>query len=172
MLGVSSDQLLGDQRPASPPSLAHDPHLNEGERSLLEVYRTLDPHGRDVVQLLVREEARRVSSAAEPALHKDVIFYTLPAAAGVPMWADDDSYERIEFPASPIPLGADFAIRISGNSMEPTIPSGSIVFVRKTSELRPGEIGILLKSDNPTYDALIIQGHQRFTITGKVLGDT
>lgn len=93
------------------------------------------------------------------------------------------------FPAAKVPAGADFGIRISGDSMEPTIPAGTIVFVRKTSELRSGDIGIfmvddeavckrfsmdkrgiLLLPDNDAYHPIRINGHQRFSITGKVLG--
>jgi repressor LexA len=99
------------------------------------------------------------------------------------------SYERLEFPTSQVPRGADFGIRISGDSMEPTISAGAIVFVRKTAELRPGDIGIfmvddeaackrfsmdqrgfVLLSDNPDYPEIIIKDYQRFAIIGKVLG--
>jgi len=107
----------------------------------------------------------------------------------VPLYAEDDSYERVEFSASQVPRGADFGIRISGDSMEPTIPAGTIVFVRKVSDLRSGDIGIfmvddeavckrfsmdkrgiVLRPDNPAFPEIVIRDYQRFAITGKVLG--
>jgi SOS-response transcriptional repressor LexA len=88
-----------------------------------------------------------------------------------------------------VPRGADFGIRISGDSMEPTIPAGTIVFVRKVSDLRSGDIGIfmvddeavckrfsmdkrgiVLRPDNPAFPEIVIRDYQRFAITGKVLG--
>lgn len=88
-----------------------------------------------------------------------------------------------------MPRGADFGIRIRGDSMEPIIADDTVVFVHKTSELRPGEIGIfmlddeaackrfhmdergfILQSDNKEYNDIVIKDFQRFTIVGKVLG--
>lgn len=164
--------------------------LSAEEIALLSDYHSVDDHGKKLVRMVLLGEVRRVqSNKPEPEPDMDMIVYNFPAAAGVPMWAEDDSYERITFPASKVPVGADFGIRISGDSMEPTIPAGSIVFVRKVADLRSGEIGIfmvedeavckrftmdkrgvVLLSDNESYEPLIIKGHQRFTVTGKVLG--
>ena len=118
----------------------------------------------------------------------DMLVYSFPAAAGIPVFAEDD-YERIEFPESSIPAGADFGIRIKGDSMQPTLADESIVFVRKQPDLQNGQIGIFmiddeavckrfykgnktvtLKSDNPTYKDIDIRAHQRFYVVGKVLG--
>lgn len=118
----------------------------------------------------------------------DILVYTFPAAAGLPLMAEDD-YERLEFPESVVPAGADFGIRIRGDSMVPTITDEAIVFVRRQPDLQNGQIGIFmiddeavckrlqkkgntvsLKSDNPAYKDILIQPHQRFYVVGKVLG--
>ncbi len=118
----------------------------------------------------------------------DMVVFSFPAAAGIPLMAEDD-YEHIEFPASMVPAGANFGVRIRGNSMEPTIKDGSIVFVRKQQELFNGQIGIfmigdeavckrlyrkdkkiLLKSDNPAYQDIEVKGDGSFYVAGKVLG--
>ncbi len=118
----------------------------------------------------------------------DILVYTFPAAAGIPLMAEDD-YERIEFPESAVPSGADFGIRIKGDSMQPTIADETIVFVRRQPDLQNGQIGIFmiddeavckrlhktgnkvsLKSDNPAYKDIIIQPYQRFYVVGQVLG--
>jgi repressor LexA len=118
----------------------------------------------------------------------DILVYTFPAAAGIPILAEND-YERVEFPKDAVPAGADFGIRIKGDSMEPTINDESIVFVRKQPELLNGQIGVFmiddeavckrfyrkgnsvtLKSDNAAYQDIEIKEYQRFYIAGKVLG--
>lgn len=68
-----------------------------------------------------------------------MIVYVNPAAAGVPLYAEDD-FERIEFPEKDVPNGADFGVRISGDSMSPTIKDRSIVWVRRTPEVCNGQI--------------------------------
>lgn len=164
--------------------------LNEEELALISDFRSISESGRRLLRVVLNEELRRVH---EDTSHNpgsvSMVVYNFPAAAGIPLYVEDDSYERIEFPASKVPQGADFGIRISGDSMEPTIQAGSIVFVRKTAELRPGEIGIFmlddeavckrysadkrgffLVSDNEVYEDVSVKGHQRFAIIGKVLG--
>lgn len=167
--------------------------LNPEEIHILNNYRSLDTRGKLLVNAVIKKEAALSQEAkkapAEEAHKVEMLVYNFPAAAGVPMYAEDDSFERLDFPISQVPRGADFGIRISGDSMQPTIPAGAIVFVRKTAELRPGDIGIfmvddeaackrfsmdhrgiVLKPDNPAYPEIIIQPFQRFAITGKVLG--
>lgn len=58
--------------------------------------------------------------------------YSDPAAAGSPIWAEDD-YEAVEFPADQVPDGTDFAVRISGRSMEPSVKDGAVAFIHKTA---------------------------------------
>lgn len=165
----------------------------EDENELLNLYRSLIASAKAMVLTTIRAFAGNPSMKKDAPRSSDcfteMIIYNFPAAAGIPLYVEDDSYERLEFPAEKVPQGADFGIRISGDSMEPTIPAGSIVFVRKTSELRPGEIGIfmlddeavckrfsmnkrgvVLLSDNPAYPEIAIKDYQRFAITGKVLG--
>ena len=118
----------------------------------------------------------------------EMLVYEFPAAAGIPLLAEDD-YDRLEFPESAVPSGADFGIRIKGNSMHPTIEDGAIVFVRKQPDLQNGQIGIFmidgeavckryfrkgnlvtLRSDNPEYTDIIIKPFQEFYVAGHVLG--
>lgn len=121
----------------------------------------------------------------------DVIVYDTPAAAGHPLNVDS-SYERISFPAAAVPDGVDFAVRIFGDSMEPTLHSGTIAFVRKQEQVKPGEIGIFtldgeavckryakptaagppqLTSDNSAYSPIdVTQNDVR--VLGLVLGTT
>ena len=171
-------------------TFADNSQLGEEELAILSDYRSISESGRRLIGVVLNEELRR---AHEDVGHNpgpvSMVVYNFPAAAGIPLYVEDDSYERIEFSSSKVPKGADFGIRVSGDSMEPTIEAGAIVFVRKTAELRPGEIGIfmlddeavckrfsadnngfLLVSDNEAYEDVAVKGHQRFAIIGKVLG--
>jgi len=105
---------------------------------------------------------------------RSIPVFDSPAAAGSPLYAESD-YEYMDFPISDIPEGTDFGVRISGQSMQPTIEDGSIVWVEKTVSLHNGEIGVFmlgdsavckrlklddlgrvvaLQSDNPDYDSI------------------
>ena len=54
----------------------------------------------------------------------------------------------VSFPESLIPSGAEFGVRVSGDSMEPAYLDGQIVWVRRCETLRSGEVGIFLYDGN------------------------
>lgn len=79
------------------------------------------------------------ANAANQRNHKKIIpLYEMPASAGIGHWIDDLSY--IDFSVDN--LEADYAARISGNSMEPDIPNESIVLVKIDPNIQDGETGI------------------------------
>lgn len=67
--------------------------------------------------------------------------YDSPAAAGAPSYAED-GYTLIDYPAEAVPDGADFAVGISGQSMEPDYPDGCTVFVDRDARPEDGDIVI------------------------------
>lgn len=71
-----------------------------------------------------------------------VYLFELTACAGNGFYCDGPSEGTEKIP-SPYP-SADFAVRISGKSMEPTIDDNSIVFVQANAELHDGDIGIFI----------------------------
>ena len=50
----------------------------------------------------------------------------------------------VSFPKDSVPAGAEFGIRVSGDSMMPVYNDGQIVWVQECSEIRPGEVGIFV----------------------------
>ena len=72
------------------------------------------------------------------------------ASAGTGVFLDEGHYQMADFPENTVPENADFAIRISGDSMEPTYHDGQIVWVQRCEELEPGEVGIFVY-DNEGY---------------------
>lgn len=69
-----------------------------------------------------------------------VRLYTVPAAAGYASPIEGEDYKIVEL--SNVPYDADFAIRVSGDSMEPYIKDGSIVFVNRSADLSDLDVGV------------------------------
>lgn len=156
--------------------------INPSEQSLLEKYRDLDDHGKELVDLVLEKEHERciASITEKPAALRIYTYMQKIAAAGNGFYFDDIPTETIEAPYMP---GADFIIGVSGDSMEPTYNDGDLVYVEKRQIIHSGEIGIFmihnecyikevtdegLKSHNPKYK--LIPGDESIQCIGKVLG--
>ena len=102
--------------------------------------KALDPPGRALTELVMDHEMARIRGAAETAAAatKIIPLYLTPAAAGYASPALGADYEDYAVPAS---SGADFAVRIAGDSMEPWIPDGSVALVRR-SPIETGDVGL------------------------------
>ena len=87
--------------------------------------------------------------------------YDIPVSAGTGNFLDDSSYEDIEVP-SYIPIAVDFALRLSGDSMEPLLTDGQVIWVREQELLDNGEIGIFAYSDNVYCKKLIADGKKAY----------
>ncbi len=78
----------------------------------------------------------------------DARLYDLPVSAGTGMFLDGEEYETISVKKSTVPAGADFALRVRGDSMMPNYRDGQLVWVSACSHLRPGDIGIFIRNDS------------------------
>ena len=156
--------------------------LRESEQAMVEKYRNLDNHGKELVDLVLEKEHDRciASINEKPAALRIYTYMRKIAAAGNGFYFDDIPTETIEAPYMP---GADFIIGVSGDSMEPTYSDGDLVYVEKRQIIHSGEIGIFmihnecyikevtdegLKSHNPQYK--LIPGDESMQCIGKVLG--
>ena len=74
----------------------------------------------------------------------DIELYLQAASAGTGQFLDNDVHERISLPRTIVPAGTEFALRISGDSMEPAFYSEQLAFVKRTVTLTPGDLGIFL----------------------------
>ena len=68
----------------------------------------------------------------------------LPVSAGTGAFLDEGNFEMLRFPESSVPDGAEFGLRVSGDSMEPVYHDGQIVWVQQCSDLAIGEVGIFI----------------------------
>ena len=114
------------------------------EQALLRQYRGLSPMGRESVRSVVEAlcSYRDELEAAQPERREPRVIplYRTPAAAGYasPVFGEDFDYISV---TDEVPQAAEFAVRISGDSMVPFIADGSVVYVNR-DPLRAGDVGI------------------------------
>lgn len=115
--------------------------LSAREWEVVKLYRQLDDYGRDLTRTVMEAEARRAEEQAERNARpmKQIPLYRTPAAAGYasPAFGDDFDVYSISMDSP-----ADFAFRVSGCSMEPLIPDGSIQLVCRDVSVGQGDIGL------------------------------
>lgn len=113
--------------------------------------------------------------------------------AGIPLEAVQEILDYEEISESMAASGEHFALRITGNSMEPRICDGDVVIVRRQSDVDSGDIAVVLVNSmdatvkkiikkgtsislvpfNPNYDVTIFTAQEiaslPVTIVGKVV---
>jgi len=113
--------------------------------------------------------------------------YDIPVSAGTGNFLDDSGYEEIEVP-SYVPIAVDFALRVTGDSMDPLIQDGQVIWVKEQEIVDSGDIGIFtysgdvyckklvangkkayLRSLNPAYEDIEIKEDFGFRTIGKVV---
>ena len=111
------------------------------EQTLVRKYRSLTGAGRQALGTVAdallgaQEDVER-----EPEEAPELPLYRCPAAAGFASPVFGEDYDLV--PLEPgAPRGADFAVRIQGDSMEPFIRDGSVVYVNR-DPLADGDVGI------------------------------
>ena len=116
--------------------------LTREEAALLEQYRSLPPQGREALRSVAEAlcACRREAEPLAPAEPRVIPLYRSPAAAGyaAPVFGEDFDYLPV---TDQVPVAAEFAVRIQGDSMAPWIADGSVVYVNR-DPLRPGDVGI------------------------------
>lgn len=115
---------------------------------------------------------------------KIVKLYDLPLSAGKGNEMLDESFEEYKVDE----MGCDFALRVSGDSMEPDLPNGSIVLIKKCDILDEGQVGafyfngavyckrllrkdgkVFLQSNNPQYEPIEVHEQDELIVYGQVI---
>lgn len=145
---------IGEAVGLASPSTVHA-HLASLEREGL-IRR--DPTKPRAVELVGRRKAetRPARESAVP---------TLPLvgriAAGGPLLAEEAIEDEIAVP-EPLGRGADFLLRVTGDSMiEAGILDGDVVVVRKQSDARTGDVVVALVGDDETSDEATVKTFHR-----------
>lgn len=110
-------------------------------------------------------------------------------SAGTGEYLSDDINEDIRIPKSIVPdADYDLILQVNGDSMEPMFEDHEYIFVKKTTEIRSGQIGVFiidnesylkkayiednhlrLVSLNTKYDDLIFDNVNEITVVGTVV---
>lgn len=133
---------------------------SKSEWELIKKYRLLDKHGIKTVNYVLNSEIERVEAfsklmtqTAHPSatvelstnhIHSGrIIDYYRSVSAGNGQVIFDDVYsERIPIPDIPEYRRVAYAVKVSGNSMEPLYYDEDILLIEPTCEVDVGEIGI------------------------------
>lgn len=165
-LGVSIEYLNGmPEREKSPEELRQE-KFNQYEH-IVDKYRfisTYSPDGASVVDTVLDREysiAEKLKEQSEKIQKMDmevaeeiiptriIAYYQKLASAGSGDYLFDDiPTDFIEVKATETSKKADFVIGVDGKSMEPDYMDGEKVFVKKTSELLLGEVGIFINDSD------------------------
>ncbi|WKY43503.1 S24 family peptidase [Eubacteriaceae bacterium ES2] len=164
------------------------PLLSIMDRDILARYQTLSTEGKkfisDTLDQFSAYEHNEINFPNPEAL-RELPLYLLPASAGVGSYLDSDQYEFKSFPSEAVPDKAKYAIRVTGDSMEPAYYQDDIVFVEPVNQLNRGDVGIIIIngdayikqfrdnafiSFNPLYDSIIPNEYDTLRIVGRVLG--
>ena len=207
-LGCTLDYIV-----AGTPENNNNYTLSDGEIKLIENFRMLDTHGKEMVTLVLDKECDRARSeqyssaspkkakvlslperrmAQAPAAQmpyglgkRDIPLYDMPVSAGLGVFLDDSMAEDISIPDNFKTKGADFAVRISGHSMEPRYRDGDVLLVQECESVENGELGIVvldgsgyfkifggdrLISINPDFADIPLSDFGEAACCGKVIG--
>ncbi|MCL2797708.1 MAG: helix-turn-helix domain-containing protein [Firmicutes bacterium] len=199
---VSTDFLLGVTENPETSAAKRRGEYSKDETDLVSTYRLLTPNSKQIVQTVAEMELRHVKTVAQGETpikmarprRQDrgemIKVYNQSAAAGFGNSLSDDSdddYKMVSVPT--IPVGAEFGIMISGDSMEPDIHDGEIAFVKRQTTIDIGDTGIFiydgdayckilafydgnyyLRSANKAYGDIPLFGESIYCV-GKVVGN-
>jgi len=184
LMGWSDDPL---------PPIGNQDSLTPYEHTHIKKYRACDERGKGMVDNVLDYEYARVQKSTPhlQLITRELSVYEEPAAAGLGNYLSGSESQLMKFPEIQIPHGTDFCVRISGTSMEPDVPDGSIVFVQSCPAIESGEVGIFnlngesyckklyvdrerqeirLISINPSYEPIVITEEDYLHTFGRVLG--
>lgn len=131
---------------------------NKDEEILIKDFRSLDERGKSAVMNCLNFELSQLKKSLNSNTRANVLpkskyqyslrkirVFTQPAAAGLGNYLDGNDSQILE---AEVPVDADVGIRISGNSMEPVIEDGAIVWIKTCETIENDEIGIFILNGN------------------------
>ena len=181
VLGCKLSDLIGESDTAS-------------SDSIMNKFNALDAHGKELVSLIIEKEYERCVPAPKQAVitrpvssRRAIVLhlFDLPVSAGTGVYLDGESSENIEIEYSEKTRDADFALRISGNSMMPKYSDGDVILVNSKVSPEIGELGVFvcdgqgyfkkfggdrLISLNPDYEDMLLSSFSDVSCRGSVIG--
>ncbi len=161
------------------------PQFTDRELELLRLFRTLDDHGKNMVELVLRAEYQRMTETVRPAAAPVLTLrrYLTPVSAGTgEVLLDDAHAEDLRCAENAYTKKAHYIVGVKGNSMEPAYSDGDLLLVCREA-VGFGQVGIFfmngmgylkqrgrdeLISLNPDY--LPIPMEESVVCQGRVIG--
>lgn len=158
-------------------------HTDDEKEDIKDIYLRLNEENQAIVYDFAKsklDEQNTISDNVVPfptTLNLDAV-----VSAGTGEWQDDNFKEEIEYDGQ-IP-SHDYVVRVNGDSMQPLFEDNQILFIRKTHEVRDGQIivcmlnnetyvkkimGNRLVSLNKKYDDIQINEYDDFSVVGVVV---
>lgn len=177
--------------------------LSEAEETRLAKFRALDAHGMSVCDFILNEEylrcatvsrnvladahdtISRAKSAEKKARMIKIPFFADRVSAGLGVHLETNDSTEISVVENEKTKRADFALRVSGDSMEPRYHDGDILLIENTPNIEIGELGIFicdgegyfkelgdgcLVSLNKKYAPIPLSQFESFSCRGSVIG--
>ena len=116
---------------------------------------------------------------------RTISLYDLPVSAGTGVYLFDSVATDIAIPDNGKTADADYALRISGDSMEPKYHDRDVLLIQECDQIEPGELGIFvldgegyfkkfggdcLISLNPFYAPIMLRDFNDIRCCGRVIG--
>lgn len=179
VLHVSTDVLIGTNL------TAQHKQFTENEINHIKKYRSLDDHGKKIVDLVLNEELERATEIIREDLnpkYKPALYSTQKFSAGTGTYLGVDDFETILIQDNEATKKVKFCGSVQGDSMEPLYHDGDILMV-SNEPVEIGDIGIFtldgngyvkkrgindLISLNPDYDPIPMD--DTIKCNGKVIG--
>jgi SOS-response transcriptional repressor LexA len=207
-LGCSLDYLISGN-----PENTNNYTLSSQEIRMVESFRQLDAYGKELTLLVLEKEKERALGEGEETLvvperterarvltppimrtpsvsaaglgKRTISMYDMPVSAGTGIDLSEVMETKIRIPDNAKTQDADYALRISGNSIEPKFHDGDILLVQNSESVEVGELGIFildgegyfkkfdgdkLLSLNPIYAPIPLSGFSEIQCAGRVIG--
>lgn len=170
-------------------SLKSNYTLNMSEQNVINKYRAVPPHSKEIVEIILDKEyefyaQNNVDKDDEEIETLDIQYYSDMAAAGSGFDLTDNGYEMLTVVKNRNTERADFIVKVSGSSMEPKYSDGDLVLVHSQPDIYEGEIGIFTINDmgyikqkgpdrlislNKKYKDIYVGEYDTFRCAGKVI---
>lgn len=158
-------------------------NTDEGKEDIKDIYLRLNKDNQAIVYDFAKSKLDEQNTISDnivsfpTTLNLDAI-----VSAGSGEWQDDNFKEEIEYDGQ-IP-NHDYVVRVNGDSMQPLFEDNQILFIRKTNDVRDGQIivctlnnetyvkkimGNRLVSLNKKYDDIQINEYDDFSVVGVVV---
>ena len=158
-------------------------NTDDGKEDIKDIYLRLNEENQSLVYDFAKSKLDEQNTISDnvvsfpTTLNLDAV-----VSAGTGEWQDDNFKEEVEYDGQ-IP-NHDYVVRVNGDSMQPLFEDNQILFIRKTNDVRDGQIivctlnnetyvkkimGNRLVSLNKKYDDIQINEYDDFSVVGVVV---